>query len=113
VLAAFRPGFSRTGKAGQKGATLLEVRLLTGRKHQIRVQCSSRGHPVIGDARYAGPPYARLLLHASKITLPAARPDSGFPVPEDEPEGARTFEARPSWVAPFTVTDELWSGLKR
>ena len=32
--------------------TWLEVRLETGRTHQIRVQCASRGHPVLGDRQY-------------------------------------------------------------
>jgi 23S rRNA pseudouridine1911/1915/1917 synthase len=32
--------------------TLLEVHLLTGRKHQIRVQLAHRGHPVVGDRKY-------------------------------------------------------------
>lgn len=34
------------------GATLLEVSLETGRMHQIRLQASVRGHPVLGDAMY-------------------------------------------------------------
>jgi 23S rRNA pseudouridine1911/1915/1917 synthase len=33
-------------------ATLLEVRLLTGRKHQIRVQLSAAGFPIVGDRKY-------------------------------------------------------------
>jgi RluA family pseudouridine synthase len=33
-------------------ATWLEIRLETGRYHQIRVQAASRGHPVIGDSQY-------------------------------------------------------------
>jgi 23S rRNA pseudouridine1911/1915/1917 synthase len=32
--------------------TLLEIRLKTGRKHQIRVQLSSRGYPIVGDRKY-------------------------------------------------------------
>ncbi|PSQ87417.1 MAG: hypothetical protein BRD42_02225, partial [Bacteroidetes bacterium QS_3_64_15] len=32
--------------------TLLQVELHTGRPHQIRLQATSRGHPVVGDQRY-------------------------------------------------------------
>jgi 23S rRNA pseudouridine1911/1915/1917 synthase len=35
-------------------ASLLEVELQTGRKHQIRLQLSSLGHPIIGDRKYGG-----------------------------------------------------------
>lgn len=107
------------GKAGQKifpagraelrSATLLEVRLLTGRKHQIRVQCASRGHPVIGDTRYAGPSYASMLLHACKITLPGVNPV--YTGPAEEPFCSGHFEARPAWPEPFTITDGLWSSV--
>jgi RluA family pseudouridine synthase len=30
----------------------IEIRLETGRMHQIRVQCASRGHPLLGDEQY-------------------------------------------------------------
>lgn len=33
-------------------SSLLEIRLETGRKHQIRMQLSRLGHPIVGDARY-------------------------------------------------------------
>lgn len=36
------------------GLTLTEVRLHTGRSHQIRVQMNAMGHPVYGDMRYGG-----------------------------------------------------------
>jgi 23S rRNA pseudouridine1911/1915/1917 synthase len=34
------------------GGTLLEIELLTGRKHQIRVQLADAGWPVVGDRKY-------------------------------------------------------------
>lgn len=40
--------------ARKDGFTLTEVTLLTGRKHQIRVQHAVRGFPLWGDARYGG-----------------------------------------------------------
>lgn len=33
-------------------ATLLELSPLTGRMHQLRVQCADRGHPILGDSLY-------------------------------------------------------------
>ncbi len=36
----------------EDGCSLLEIQLETGRKHQIRVQLASRGHPVVGDRKY-------------------------------------------------------------
>ncbi len=34
------------------GQSLIEVDLLTGRKHQIRIQLAALGHPILGDLRY-------------------------------------------------------------
>jgi RluA family pseudouridine synthase len=51
--------------------SLLEVTLLTGRKHQIRVHLSEQGHPVAGDKVYGSPDKGikRLALHAFSLTL--------------------------------------------
>jgi 23S rRNA-/tRNA-specific pseudouridylate synthase len=49
-----------------KDFSLLEVDLLTGRKHQIRVHLAGIGHPVVGDEHYGKEHkrYQRLALHA-------------------------------------------------
>jgi len=56
------------------GATYLDVHLLTGRTHQIRVHMQSIGHPLIGDAIYAPnlkhPVHIpRLMLHAYSLAF--------------------------------------------
>lgn len=53
--------------------TLLRVRLVTGKPHQIRAHLSSIGHPVLGDIKYGGKPYGghrQQLLHAWRIIFP-------------------------------------------
>ena len=96
VRSARRAALSFEVRERLRGATLLEVRLETGRTHQIRVQLSEAGHPVLGDAIY-GPaearshPAARALgrqgLHALRLSLP--HPSTGAlvqveaPLPED------------------------------
>ncbi len=59
------------------GLTLLEVRLLTGRKHQIRVHLADIGHAVVGDQKYGKEDRAhtRLALHA--LSLSFRHPFSG------------------------------------
>jgi len=61
----------------RSGLSLLEVRLETGRKHQIRVHLSELGCPVVGDRRYGAKSDAchRLGLHAGSLEL--AHPDTG------------------------------------
>ncbi len=53
--------------------TLLEVKPVTGRTHQIRVHLAAAGHPVVGDPRYGGRDksrkYTRLFLHAWRIVF--------------------------------------------
>ena len=54
-----------------RGTSLVEVKLHTGRKNQIRVHMKDLGHPVAGDKRYDAKtdPLGRLCLHAGELIL--------------------------------------------
>lgn len=68
--------------------SLLHILLLTGRKHQIRVQLSSRNYPIIGDCRY-GQPWgdAGFMLHSLRASMP----------------GMFEFSCLPPWKGEFAV----------
>ena len=54
------------------GATLMEIRLYTGKSHQIRAHLASTGYPIIGDRKYGIMRYSakRQMLHAGRIVFP-------------------------------------------
>jgi 23S rRNA pseudouridine1911/1915/1917 synthase len=58
-------------------ATVLSVRISTGRKNQIRVHLSEAGHPLVGDRRYGrrSPLIGRTALHARSLAF--VHPASG------------------------------------
>ena len=71
--------------------SLLEIRLLTGRTHQIRVHLAHAGHPILGDDKYGD--FAlnrelktRLLLHAAKLAF--RHPLGGEPLKLQSPTPA-------------------------
>lgn len=79
-----------------RGVSLLDVRILTGRTHQIRVHMKHAGHPVCGDPIYGssrGAKVPRLMLHAWSLTFthPATGERMRFtaPVPEAFLQGLR------------------------
>ena len=47
--------------------TLVEINLITGRHHQIRVQFASRGYPLCGDQRYGKEDKTQIALYAYKL----------------------------------------------
>ena len=58
-------------RAGE--CSLVAVRLYTGRSHQIRVQFSSRGFPLVGDHKYGSKaPETAPMLHSCRLTFPYA-----------------------------------------
>lgn len=56
-----------------EGYSLLELKPVTGRTHQLRVHLTHLKHPIVGDELYSGEPAERLMLHAHTIviTLPS------------------------------------------
>ena len=51
--------------------SLVHIRLHTGRSHQIRVQFSSRGYPLVGDHKYGSKAsQTEPMLHSCRITFP-------------------------------------------
>ncbi len=71
--------------------TLVDIRLMTGRTHQIRVHFSQLGHPLVGDKLYGGRvPFLRPALHAYKLILehPRTKERVTFeaPIPKDMDE---------------------------
>ena len=78
------------------GLTLVRVQLLTGRTHQIRVQFSSRGLPLVGDRRYglADDPVSPIALWSCHLSF--RHPESGAPM---------TFDLRPPAIAPWDMFD--------
>src|SRR5205814_6962 len=82
--------------------SVLQVRLLTGRTHQIRVHLAHAGHPVLGDDKYgdfalnrelAKRGVKRLMLHAGRLAF--AHPLSG--------EGLRLESPLPADMAAFAA----------
>ncbi|MCI0496399.1 RNA pseudouridine synthase, partial [candidate division KSB1 bacterium] len=79
---------SHTGYKVLKTTTnfsLLEIDLLTGRKHQIRVHLADIGHPIVGDKKYGSGDRAHkhLALHANSIAF--NHPRSGEPCTFEAP----------------------------
>ena len=70
-----------------EGRSLVLIRLHTGRTHQIRVQLSERGFPLVGDVKYGGPRCGDgLKLHAVRLRV-----------------GEETYTALPPWAGPWRV----------
>ena len=74
----------RTIRTG--GQSLVHIRLYTGRSHQIRVQFSSRGFPLVGDHKYGSRDAATApMLWSYRITFPYKGE-------------TKVFEAKPDWA---------------
>ncbi|MDR1625715.1 MAG: RluA family pseudouridine synthase [Spirochaetia bacterium] len=67
--------------------TLCEIRIRSGRTHQIRSQAALHGHPLAGDRKYGGRPLAgaphggAYILHAARLSFPPLEAEA--PLPQD------------------------------
>ena len=73
-----------------RGASLIEVRLVTGRRNQIRLQARLHGHTLVGEARYTYGPdalrpieFPRQALHAHRLAF--RHPLTGQPLSFEAP----------------------------
>ena len=65
--------------------SLVRINLITGRPHQIRVQFSSRNHPLLGDSKYGdNPNNINIALYAKSITFkhPTTKKELTFTLPK-------------------------------
>ncbi len=72
-------------------ATILAVRIHTGRKNQIRVHLSEAGHPLVGDRRYGQPSplIGRTALHARALAFDHPSTDERLTFESDLPRDLR------------------------
>jgi 23S rRNA pseudouridine1911/1915/1917 synthase len=59
--------------ASADGLSLVAASPRTGRHHQIRLQFSAAGHPIVGDLKYRAPrplPDHSIALHAARLSFP-------------------------------------------
>ena len=52
-----------------KNQSLVDISLITGRHHQIRVQFANIGHPLVGDSLYGSKIKANISLHAYYLSF--------------------------------------------
>src|ERR1022692_356786 len=81
--------------------TLLDVKIDTGRTHQIRVHVAAMGHPVVGDTMYGAPKQARgknavigltrNFLHAAELEFRHPRTGEMVALKSELPEELREF----------------------
>ena len=81
--------------------TLLDVKIDTGRTHQIRVHVAAMGHPVVGDTIYGAPAQARgksavivlkrNFLHAAELEFRHPRTGETVALKSELPEDLQEF----------------------
>jgi 23S rRNA pseudouridine1911/1915/1917 synthase len=81
-----------------RDASMLEVKLETGRRNQIRIQLAEIGHPILGDPRYKPRqaehwawPHHRIALHAETLGFQHPRTKEAIQIETQWPQEFRDF----------------------
>jgi 23S rRNA pseudouridine1911/1915/1917 synthase len=84
-----------------RGATLIEVRLHTGRRNQVRIQARLRGHTLVGEKRYVFGPdtlrpivFSRHALHAYRLAFRHPETDGLLELSAEPPADFRELISR-------------------
>ncbi len=85
----------------EDNCSLMHIRLITGRTHQIRVQFAAEGFPVFGDGKYGQGQNQQMRLHAFRITLPNTEPFVALGLQN------KTFTIFPPWGNNLSFHDTL------
>jgi 23S rRNA pseudouridine1911/1915/1917 synthase len=93
------------------GHTVVELKLETGRRNQIRVQFAERGYPLLGDQIYgsASPILERQALHAELLGLRHPITDENITVQSKLPKDMETVLR---WLRVHSRIDRAKAGLK-
>jgi 23S rRNA-/tRNA-specific pseudouridylate synthase len=92
-LAETRYACVETAPSAGAMLSLLRLEPITGRTHQLRVQCGARQHPIVGDATYGDfrfnrefarhTGHKRLFLHAASVRIPTLGFSAESPLPRE------------------------------
>ena len=91
-----RLSYAVLGYAAQQDASLVKIRLHTGRTHQIRIQFSSRNHALLGDRKYGDTPDTDSPIALWSWRISFRHPQTDAPV---------SFCALPPRRAPWNLFD--------
>lgn len=61
--------YEKIAESQEKALSLVKIRLLTGRTHQIRAQLASRGNMLYGDGKYGAKDNDKIALHSYMLEL--------------------------------------------
>ncbi|MBN2051019.1 MAG: RluA family pseudouridine synthase [Spirochaetales bacterium] len=92
------------------------IRLVTGRKHQIRLQAAEEGYPLTGDRKYGGGNPPGYILHSYALLLPEEDRILGFkdcyaPLPQEKEQHLKSLFGATAFRQSLQILGELRNNL--